>query len=143
MTAGLLLLLLATSSCDTDRDPPPARRSLALLQKAIRKQPNPAALAWEDHVLRFTSSTLIVADWLTTIDAMRKGYAETNPLLGRHPSLGRVNVMIGAGVLMNTFLIPKIEKPELRRGLWFAIFIAELNALRINRDAGLRFNFAF
>lgn len=98
-------------------------------------------LKWQDQVLRFTSSGLIAADWLLTIDGLRKGYAESNPLLGRHPPLGKANLMIGAGLLTNAFLIPLIKDPELRRGLWAAMVLIELHAVRANSNAGLRLNF--
>jgi hypothetical protein len=98
-------------------------------------------LKWQDQILRFTSSSLIAADWLLTIDGLRKGYAESNPLLGEHPPLGKANLMIGAGLLANAFLIPLIKDHELRRGFWAAMILIELHAVHANSSAGLRLNF--
>lgn len=96
-----------------------------------------------DQALRFASSALIVADWLTTIDGIRKGYREVNPLIGPQPSLGRVNLMIGAGLLVNTFAVPQIKNPVLRRGLWLGVLLFELDAVQSNRKVGCGFNFSF
>ena len=98
-------------------------------------------LNWQDQMLRFGSSALIAADWLTTVDGLRKGLAETNPLLGRHPSLGKLNMMVGAGLLTNAFVVPKIKHPALRRGVWIAMMLIELNAVHTNHSAGLNLNF--
>jgi hypothetical protein len=136
MTAGLLLLALSGGIADPQSespypDPPtPRQRSVARLGR-------------QDQTLRFASSALIVADWMTTVDGMRKGYEEKNPLLGRRPSLGRVNLMIGAGLLANTFAVPKIKNPHLRRGVWFAVLLAEIHAVHNNRKEGCTFSFSF
>jgi hypothetical protein len=99
-----------------------------------------AALVWQDHALRFSSTILVAADWLTTIDGLRQGRPESNPLLGQHPSLGRANVMIATGLLANAFLVPKIKDPRLRRGIWLMMVVIELHAVHNNRSQGLRFN---
>lgn len=96
-----------------------------------------------DQALRFASSTLIVADWLTTVDGIRQGLRETNPILGPRPSLGRVNVMIGAGLLLNTFAVAKINNAPLRRGVWLTVLLLEVKAVHGNRVAGCNFSFSF
>ncbi len=114
---------------------------LVFLRKGIVKRAlRPEKLRWHDQMLRFGSSALIAADWLTTVDGLRKGYAETNPLLGRHPSLAKLNMMVGAGLLTNAFLVPKIKDPELRRGVWIAMMLIELDAVHTNRSAGVSLN---
>lgn len=127
MTVGLLLLALSGGIADSS---PPALRPTG-------------RLGLHDQSLRFASSALIVADWMTTIDGMRKGFEEKNPLLGRRPSLGRVNLMIGAGLLVNTFAVPKIKNPHLRRGVWVGVLLAELHAVHNNRKQGCAFSFSF
>jgi hypothetical protein len=136
MTAALLLLALAGGiagppSASSYQDPPRP------------KQRPPGKLGPHDQTLRFASSTLIVADWLTTIDGIRKGWEETNPLLGRRPSLGRVNAMIGAGLVVNTFAVPKIKNPHVRRAVWFGVLLAEVHAVYNNRKEGCGFSFSF
>ena len=139
MAVGLVILAVSSALVGGD-DPNHNQGPLASLGKDLRK-PQPAALVWQDHALRFSSTILIAADWLTTIDGLRQGLPESNPLLGRHPSLGRANVMIATGLLANAFLVPKIKDPKLRRGIWLMMVLIELDAVHNNRSQGLRFNF--
>jgi hypothetical protein len=139
---SLLLVLAISSGLVGGKAPDPNPASLASLKKEIIKpRPSSARLSLPDHVLRFTSSTMIAADWLMTIDGLRKGYSESNPLLGEHPPLGKANLMIGAGLLANTFVVPMIKDSQLRRGIWAAMILIEFHALRANSSAGLRLNF--
>lgn len=52
-----------------------------------------------NRVLAGTSLVLIAADWLQTIDIARQGHRERNPLLGPHPSVGRVNLLVPLGAV--------------------------------------------
>jgi len=139
MAGGLLILAVSSVLVGGD-DPYHNQGPLASLAKDLRK-PQPAALQWQDHALRVSSSILIVADWLSTIDGLRQGFPESNPLLGEHPSVGRANIMIATGLLANAFLVPKIKDPELRRGIWLMMVLIELHAVHNNRSLGLGFNF--
>jgi len=49
--------------------------------------------------------------------------------------------MVGAGLLTNAFLVPRIKDPELRRGVWIAMLLIELDAVHANRSAGLNLSF--
>ncbi|HLZ45900.1 MAG TPA: hypothetical protein VKQ05_09525 [Gemmatimonadales bacterium] len=136
MIAGLLLLAIVTGPLHNVG-------RLSLLEKDI---PKPVAthairLELQDQLLRVGSSMLIATDWFMTIDGLRKGYRETNPLLGSHPALGKANLLIGAGLLGNAFLVPKIRDPELRRGIWVAMLLLETGALHTNMQTGLHLNF--
>ena len=139
MAGGLLILAVSSALLGGD-DPNHNQGPLASLVKDLKK-PQPAALEWQDHALRVSSTILIAADWFTTIDGLRQGLLESNPLLGQHPSLGRANVMIATGLLANAFLVPKIKDPRLRRGIWLMMVVIELHAVQSNRSQGLRFNF--
>lgn len=139
MIVGLFVLALSGGFLD-GTDSYHNQGPLVFLVKDIHK---PAKLEWQDRLLQFGSSTLILGDWLQTVDGLRKGYPESNPLLGLHPSLGRANVMIASGLLANAFLVPKIKDKELRRGIWAAMVLVEMKALRGNHSAGLRLNFRF
>ena len=139
MAGGLLILAVSSALVGGD-DPSHNQGPLGRLVKDLRK-PQLAALEWQDHALRFSSTILIAADWLTTVDGIRQGLPESNPLLGTHPSLGRANLMIATGLLANAFLVPKIKDPRLRRGIWLMMVVIELDAVHNNRSQGLRFNF--
>src|SRR6266508_605830 len=70
-----------------------------------------------DHVLLGSSSVLIGVDWLQTIDIARRGLPETNRMLGRHPSVGRVNTLVGLGLVTNVVVV-KVPHRTIRRLLW-------------------------
>ena len=136
MIAGVLLLVLSGGIGTPSNSPrihaltPPKPRIAGRLQGT-------------DQALRFASSTLIFADWLTTVDGIRQGLTETNPILGPRPSIGRVNVMIGAGLLLNTFAVAKIKSAPLPRGVWLTVLLFEVKAVHANRKSGCAFSFSF
>jgi len=139
MIVELLALTLAVGA-GGGTDPYHNQGPLIFLVKDIQK-PVAARMEWQDRALQIGSSALIFGDWLTTVDGIRKGYAESNPILGVHPSLGRANVLIASGLLTNAFLVPKIKDKELRRGIWLTMLLLEMKALHGNHRAGLKLNF--
>ena len=139
MIVGLLALSLVAG---VGSDPYHNQGPLIFLVKDIHK-PVASRMEWPDRVLQVSSSLMIFGDWLTTIDGRRKGYPESNPILGTYPSLGRVNLLIGSGLLANAFLVPKLKDKELRRGIWLAMMLVETKALHGNHAAGLKMNFRF
>lgn len=100
-------------------------------------------LTTRDHILRATSTALILADWSLTMDGIDKGLSESNPFLGEHPSKGRVNTLVGATVLLNAFLVPKLKDEDLRTFIWLAVIVVEIDACRVNRQSGLSFSLRF
>jgi tetrahydromethanopterin S-methyltransferase subunit B len=142
-TSGMILglLVMALSSGLTGSDPYHNQGPLAFLVKDIQKPVAVSHMEWQDRALQLGSSALIFGDWLTTVDGIRKGYSETNPILGVHPSLGRANVLIASGLLANAFLVSKIKDKELRRGIWFTMVLLEMKAVHGNHRAGLNLNF--
>lgn len=138
MIVGLLVLTLSSGLAGSD--PYHNQGPLVFLVKDIQK-PVAAKLAWQDRALQIGSSALIAVDWLTTVDGIRKGYPESNPILGVHPSLGRANVLIATGLLTNALLVPRIKDKELRRGIWVTMMLLEMKAVHGNHRAGLRMNF--
>jgi hypothetical protein len=76
-----------------------------------------------DYGLAVGSTALIVADWSQTIRvADNPGrWHEFNPLLGRHPSEGRVNTLLSLTVILNggALLLPKTP-----RRIWYAAVTA-------------------
>lgn len=136
MITGVLLLVLS-GGIGTPSHPPRIQALTAPKPRITGR------LQGTDQALRFASSTLIFADWLTTVDGVRQGLTETNPILGPRPSLGRVNVMIGAGLLLNTFAVARINNTPLRRGVWLTVLLFEMKAVHGNRQAGCHFSFSF
>ena len=78
-----------------------------------------AADRWDkqDVELEVTWEVLHAVDWGTTLDITRRydeGYYESNPILGRHPSAGTVNVYMGAWALLHpviTHYLPGKYRP--------------------------------
>jgi hypothetical protein len=92
-----------------------------------------------DYGLAATSTALIVTDWRQTLAFRARGDREWNPILGPYPSEGRVNTIIGLGLLANAgaLLLPKTP-----RRVWYVTMIllegyaAIRNATIYHRAAG-------
>ncbi len=117
-----------------------------------------------DYGLATASTALIVADWSQTLQIARNpgqpgvwsvsgnatdglagfmlgtpSHSEANPLLGRHPSVGRVNTMLSLAVLANgaALLLPRTP-----RRVWYSVVIAiEAIAVTHNLSSGLLIGF--
>ncbi len=92
---------------------------LVLLALLLVPAANAAAQWQTEHtVLAATSSATIAADWLLSVDAVRRGnFDEMNPLLGPRPSVGRLNtyniLVLGGNLAVGRLL------PSQLRTLWF------------------------
>ncbi len=74
-------------------------------------------LTGTDYALLGTSTTLLAADWLTSVDAIRRGRTrETNPFIGPRPSVGRLNTYIALSAIAN-LSVARISRPSLRRAV--------------------------
>jgi len=76
-----------------------------------------------DTVLQVTYSALHIMDWSQTLHIARNSekYYETNPILGEHPSTGRVNTYFAVTLLANTVIPMHLNKPY--RNIWQGIWI--------------------
>lgn len=90
-----------------------------------------------DKVLLTSSTAMLVGDWSTSLDLVRHHITETNPVLGPHPTEGRVNLVCGLTVLGNLAL-SRFDKGN-RRIFWTAITIIEAVSVKQNRRLGMRF----
>jgi hypothetical protein len=95
-----------------------------------------------DYTLLMTSTTLLVTDWLLSIDAARQGgpHQESNVLLGPHPSAGRHNTY-GALTLIANLAVARIAKPSLRRTVWVAVSAVEARTTLHMLSVGYHLNF--
>lgn len=83
----------------------------------------------------------MAGDWLQTIDIARnpEKFSEVNPLLGRDPSVGQVNTLVGLGaatLVGANFLLPR----KWARLLDQVVLAVEVMALVSNHRQGIRFN---
>ena len=94
-----------------------------------------------DWGLAVGSTALIVADWSQSLRIARNPgrWGEFNPLLGLHPSEGRVNTVLALAVVSNgaALLLPK--RP---RRIWYAAVTAlEVFAVTRNLLGGISIGF--
>ena len=111
---------------------------LALLPAALSAQSFSAGDRW----LLAGSSALIVADWSQTVWAIRRGWSESNPILGEHPSVGRINTLIGLGLAANV-LASQIKSRPVRRAIWATVIVFEVRAVVSGQFRGARLTLDF
>jgi len=98
-------------------------------------------LTGADYALLATSTTLLAADWLTSVDARRRGRnPELNVLMGPHPSVGRLNTYTALGAIAN-LSVARISKPSLRRAVWIVVSAVEVRVILHNFALGYHLNF--
>ena len=94
-----------------------------------------------DYGLAVNTTALIVADWSQALRIADNPdrWAEANPLVGRHPSEGRVNTMETLYLLWNgaALLLPKTP-----RRIWYAaVTVVEAVAVAHNLAIGISIGF--
>jgi hypothetical protein len=87
-----------------------------------------------DTALQASVAALQVADWGQTSWGMEHGYAETNPLLGAHPSPTRLNLMVPAAILGHALVARLLPHPY--RTAWQATAIV-VEVGYVTRNASL------
>lgn len=89
-----------------------------------------------------TAAAFTVADWATTRDLSRRyneGYHENNPILGKHPSTGRVDLyFISAGLIGYAIADNLDQNRKLFLQGWTAVGIFYVNR---NLNIGLKMKF--
>jgi len=92
--------------------------------------------------LQTLSTSLQIIDWGQTLDIADKPdqYSEINPIVGEHPSRGRVNTYFAVSVLSNILIAHLL--PSTWRKVWLGSRIA-VSGYLINKSygIGLRINF--
>jgi|SRR6185503_10104774 len=95
-----------------------------------------------DKALLVSSSVLIAADWMQTVEIARRGYVEYNPVLGPHPNVGPVNLLFGATLGAN-IAVSQLSNRPLRRFLWIVVIVAEGGVVVQNNRQGIQFSVRF
>jgi hypothetical protein len=103
-----------------------------------------AADEWsmEERATFAVSSALLVADWAQTRQIARNAqmFSETNPILGRHPSVGRVNAYFATALLLNYVIGRSLDSGW--RSAWFVgVGSIEANVVQRNLSIGLSLSF--
>jgi hypothetical protein len=100
--------------------------------------------AWtgEEKAWLGTAAAFTVADWATTRNLSRRyneGYYENNPILGKHPSTGRVDLyFISAGLIGYTIADNLDQNRKMFLQAWTAVGIFYTNR---NLGIGLKMKF--
>jgi len=96
-------------------------RTLLLLALLSAWLARPATPQWrpEHKVLAATAVTMLLLDHFTTVDGIKRGYRESNPLLGPHPSLGRLNTFTALEIMAELGIGALL--PDRARTIWFAV----------------------
>ncbi|HEV2750810.1 MAG TPA: hypothetical protein VGV12_09845 [Gemmatimonadales bacterium] len=94
-----------------------------------------------DYGLAAGSTALLMADWSQTLRMADnpRHWRELNPLLGPHPTEGRVNTIAGLTVVLNgsALLLPKVP-----RRIWYAaVTVVEMVAVAHNLSLGAAIGF--
>lgn len=90
-----------------------------------------------------TSSSLLLADWSQTrYIATHSEYEERNPILGKNPTRGEVDLYFAGWLAANTaayYLLPEKVQPY-----WFwPLILVETGAIVNNASIGVGFNVGF
>jgi len=104
----------------------------------------------EDSYRQTALTVLLVADWGQTRWAIKQNekncvrpcqvYEEGNPILGKHPSIGKTNNLIGASIIGHAaiaYILPR----QWREGWQYVWIGVEANAVNRNQSIGIKFNF--
>lgn len=87
------------------------------------------------------NETLLVTDWLQTRNIVKRPdiFYESNPILGRHPSMGAVNTFFAAQLVGSYYLADYLGKDRM---LWLQIntVVRGANMIR-NNSIGLTMRF--
>jgi hypothetical protein len=83
-----------------------------------------------------------IVDWGTAVNAVHRAYPETNPVLGRRPSLARVNEYNVVVLAAETFGVTRLPKPW-RAPVWCFIAGMETYVVFHEYSIGLRFDVRF
>jgi len=96
----------------------------------------------EQKILQGTSLALRVADWGTTLDIADKPdkYREVNPILGDHPSKGRVNTFFASSIILNYLIADNLPGKYRNKWLWFNVAVSAI-CVGNNYGIGLRMKF--
>jgi hypothetical protein len=96
----------------------------------------------QDKVLFSASSALLVADWAQTRHIAKNPqlFYEKNPILGEHPSLGRVNTYF-ATVLVANYFITDALSPKWRTAYQAGLIGVELVVIGNNKRLGIKMDF--
>jgi len=97
-------------------------------------------LTRSDYALLVTSTELLAGDWLTSVNAERRRSSDLNVILGRRPSVGRLNTYMALSAIAN-FSVARLSRPSVRRAAWIVVSAMETRAVLHNLALGYHLDF--
>lgn len=96
-----------------------------------------------DKALLVGSTAMLVVDWGQTryIAKHPDTYHELNPILGKHPSLSRVNAYFSAAIVGNYLIAEYLIPPEARSLYLGVVTGVELAVVGRNKHLGIKLSF--
>jgi hypothetical protein len=103
---------------------------------------------WEKHewthrdtALQLSYTALHIADWGQTLDIENHpDQAESNPILGRHPTRGEINTYFATTLALH-WLVARVLPQKWRNTFQLGTIALEFDVVSDNRSAGIRVNF--
>lgn len=96
---------------------------------------------WRDTAWEGAFAVAVVMDAQLTKDAMRRGWEEGNPLVGKHPSNAQLNALMVGIPVVHAAISALLPEGEWRRG-WQAVTLGvEAHAVCRSYTMGLTFKF--
>jgi hypothetical protein len=102
---------------------------------------SPAGAVWDsgDTTRQWVLTGLICVDWLQTQEIVKDpdNRTELNPLLGEHPSMSKINVLIPLSIIA-CYLTARVLPEGWRPWFQWAVIIIESLAIYNNHARGIR-----
>ena len=95
---------------------------------------------WQDTTREIIYTGLHVTDWMQTRQAISEGMKELNPILGEHPSMGKIDTIVGLSLMGHILISGLLPKPYRTIFQYITIGI-ESGAVIHNYNAGVRIEF--
>lgn len=113
----------------------------ALIAACVLYQANAKADDWtpEQQVKLAAAETLLAVDWLQTRQIAKNPdtYHELNPILGNHPSVGRVNLYFLSSAVA-TYVLADVLPSKYRDWLLTGVIAVEVIATANNANIGVK-----
>ena|SRR3990167_11441589 len=93
-----------------------------------------------DSIREITYISLHVTDWMQTRQGISGGMKELNPILGEHPSMGKIDTIVGLSLMGHILISGLLPKPYRTIFQYITIGI-ESGAVIHNYNAGVRIEF--
>lgn len=121
------------------------KRCLLFLAAVIITLPlDAAATNWthRDTGRQVLMTGLILVDWMQTQEIVKDpgNHREMNPILGGHPSMSRVNILIG-GAIVASYVVARLLPARWRPWFQWAIIGIEAAAVVNNHRRGISISF--